>query len=248
LFRGILYSVFQSRITWKICTLNPKRTYIDGWRKLNFMNNHYPFELKPLPYAYDALEPFIDTKTMQLHHDRHLLTYINNLNAALKDYPELWGWSLEQLLYYNDLVPEKIRTAVKNNAGGVYNHNAYFAGMTNDATQKNQAAAPNLMRQINTQFGSFDNFKIQFKTQVLAVFGSGYTNLATDQSGQLNIINTPNQDTMLSQNLAPIILIDAWEHAYYLKHYNLRADYIDDWFNVLNLSQAEKNYIGVKQS
>jgi len=211
------------------------------------MNNHYPFVLEPLPYAYDALEPFIDTKTMQLHHDRHLQTYINNLNAVLKDYPQLWSWSLEQLLYYSDLIPEKIRTAVKNNAGGVYNHTMYFTGLTNDVNLKNPDKASLLMQAINSKFGSYDNFKKEFKAQALSVFGSGYTYLAADANGQLQIINTKNQDTVLPLNLCPILLIDAWEHAYYLKHYNLRADYIDDWFNVLNFAQAETNYKGITQ-
>lgn len=205
------------------------------------MNNHYPFELVPLPYAYNALEPYIDEKTMRLHHDKHLQTYVNNLNAALKDYPELYNWSLEQLLYYTDKAPEKIRTAVINNGGGVYNHNLFFANLESAAEQKNQAGGA-LAQAIDSQFGGFDAFKKEFKTEALSVFGSGYTWLAADMSGKLQIVNTKNQDTVLPMNVVPVMLIDVWEHAYYLKHYNVRADYIDDWFNVVNLRRAEMNY------
>ncbi|MCL2256362.1 MAG: superoxide dismutase, partial [Firmicutes bacterium] len=162
-------------------------------------NNHYPFELVPLPYAYNALEPYIDEKTMQLHHDRHLQTYVNNLNAALKNYPDLHNWSLEQLLYYSDILPLEIRTAVINNGGGVFNHNNFFAGMISVSEDKNQTA-PNLMNAINSQFGSFDEFKKQFKNNALSVFGSGYTWLASDNNGKLQIVGTKNQDTILPMN------------------------------------------------
>jgi len=202
------------------------------------MNNHYPFELMPLPYSYNALEPYIDEKTMRLHHDRHLQTYVNNLNAAIKDYPELHGWSLEQLLYYSDIVPEDIRTAVINNGGGVYNHNLFFAGLDSTKAQATNA----LMKAINKTFGSFDDFKKEFKKQALSVFGSGYTWLVAKKDGALEIVNTKNQDTVLPMNVLPLLIIDVWEHAYYLKHYNMRADYIDDWFKVVNLSRAEMIY------
>ncbi|MCL2821784.1 MAG: superoxide dismutase [Firmicutes bacterium] len=204
------------------------------------MTNHYPFELVPLPYAYGALMPYIDEKTMHLHHDRHLLTYVTNLNAALKDYPELHDWSLERLLYYSDKLPSEIKTAVINNGGGVFNHNLYFWGM-GTSKQKTQDQS-SLMQAINQKYGNFDSFKKQFKAQALSVFGSGNTWLALDLDGGLQIANTKNQDTVLPLDLMPIFLIDVWEHAYYLKHYNLRADYIDDWFDVVDLEKADKNY------
>ncbi|MCL2556133.1 MAG: superoxide dismutase [Firmicutes bacterium] len=211
------------------------------------MNNHYPFILEPLPYAYNALEPFIDEKTMHLHHDKHLQTYINNLNAVLKNYSYLQDWSLEQLLYYIDYLPIEIKETVNNNAGGVYNHNLYFACISNDINLKNPNIASNLMQQINAQYGNFDNFKNEFKKQALSVFGSGYTCLASDIKRQLYILNTKNQDTILPLNLKPIFLIDVWEHAYYLKHYNVRADYIDNWFNILNFSRAEQVFNSIKK-
>jgi len=215
---------------------------------INFCKNsnndyHYPFSLVPLPYAYSALEPFIDEKTMQLHHDRHLATYVNNLNATLKDYPALHNCSLEELLFHADLLPPAIATAVINNGGGVYNHNMYFAGFKPaNLTNKPNLPMGTLLQAINAQFGSFDNFKKEFKEKALAVFGSGYTWLASDKNGKLSIVNTKNQDTILPMGLTPILLIDIWEHAYYLKHYNMRADYIDDYFNVINFDIAQQNY------
>jgi len=200
--------------------------------------NHYPFQLVPLPYAYNALEPYIDEKTMHLHHDKHLQTYVNNLNAALKDYPQFQTWSLEQLLYYSDMLPEQIKTAVINNGGGVYNHNFYFANLS--PTQSNPTGE--LLNAINDQFGGLDNFKTKFKAQALSVFGSGYTWLVVNKDGKLEIVNTKNQDTVLPLNACAVIGIDVWEHAYYLKHFNVRADYIDDWFKIVNWPQAERNY------
>jgi len=204
------------------------------------MSNTYPFKLVPLPYAYNALEPYIDEKTMHLHHDAHLQTYVNNLNTAVKDYPELHSWSLEQLLCYSDLIPLKIRSAVINNGGGVFNHNFYFANMQPNKDQL--ALSGTLLTAINAEFGSFDNFRSVFKEKALSVFGSGYTALALNHNGGLEIINTANQDTLLRQGACLIMLIDVWEHAYYLKNYNVRANYIDSWFKVVNLSQAEKNF------
>ena len=202
---------------------------------------HYEFRLIPLPYDYSALEPYIDTLTMQLHHDRHLKTYVDNLNSALKDYPEYQTWSLEKLIKNANWLPESIRTTVKNNAGGVYNHNLFFANMTNN---KDVRLSESLENKINETFGDYDKFKDQFKKEALSVFGSGYAWLVLDKNGNLKIIKTANQDTPLTLDMCPIMVIDVWEHAYYLKHYNVRADYINDWFNVVDLDKASKNYAG----
>jgi len=203
------------------------------------MNERYPFVNPPLPYAYDALEPFIDTKTMHLHHDRHLQTYVDNLNNTLKDYPELQTWSLEELISDPDGLPAAIRQSVRNNGGGVYNHIFYFNGMSNSETR---AYAGALYGAIMDEFGSFDRFYDRFKNSALSVFGSGYAWLAADQDGKLSIVTSANQDTPLAQNLYPILGIDVWEHAYYLKHYNQRADYIDDWFHVVDWERAAGLY------
>ncbi len=196
------------------------------------MNEHYPFVNPPLPYAYNALEPYIDEKTMHLHHDRHLQTYVDNLNKALSDYPELQSLALTQLLE-NDRLPE----AVKNNAGGVFNHLFYFDGMSNS---RRRSEAGELYSVIINNFESLDSFYNTFKNRALSVFGSGYAWLVLDKKGGLKIISTANQDTPLAQNLCPIAVVDVWEHAYYLKHYNERAAYFDDWFNVVDWDHANR--------
>ena len=203
------------------------------------MNEHYPFVNPPLPYAYDALEPYIDTLTMHLHHDRHLQTYVDNLNKALKDYPALHDWSLEELLTNANRLPDAIRTPVRNNAGGVYNHIFYFSGMSPSDTRHYAGA---LYDAIVRDFGPTDVFFQKFKDAALSVFGSGYAWLTADENGKLSIITTANQDTPLTRGLCPVATIDVWEHAYYLKHYNDRVGYIDDWFQVANWERAGELY------
>ncbi len=199
------------------------------------MNNHYPFELVPLPYEFDALEPYIDAQTVEIHHDRHLKAYIDNLNTALKDYPQYHNMSLEQLILNSCRLPSKIQTAVKNNAGGVYNHNLYFNIMGNS----NNKPIGKFKRMIEQTFGTYDNFKAALKDSALKRFGSGWAWLAMDSACTLKIVSTANQDTLLNTCLNPVILIDVWEHAYYLKYKNKRADYIDSWFNVIDWEKVE---------
>lgn len=200
---------------------------------------HYPFTLIPLPYEYSAMEPYIDTRTMTVHHNKHLQAYIDKLNAALEPCPQFHSWTLELLIYNIDCLPEKRRTEVKNNAGGVYNHNFFFAGLAN-----NDIKAPigDLKFAIDRDFGGYDEFKSKMKAAAMSVFGSGYAWLVVDMQGCLQIVTTANQDTTFEKDLCPVITLDVWEHAYYLKHLNLRADYIDDWFNVINWQQADQNY------
>ncbi|VYU61142.1 superoxide dismutase [Clostridium tertium] len=197
------------------------------------------FELKPLPYAYDALEPYIDKETMMLHHDKHEKAYLDNLNKAISKYPELYKMGIEGMLKNLNSVPEDIRETVKNNAGGVYNHEFFWSIMS---PEKNQAPSGELLKAINRDFQSFDNFKTKLKDAALGRFGSGWAFLVKDKDGKLSIISTANQDSPISKGLTPIIGIDVWEHAYYLKYQNRRGDYIDNWWNVVNWKQAEKNY------
>lgn len=203
------------------------------------MNERYPFVNPPLPYAYDALEPYIDTQTMQVHHDRHLQTYVNNLNSALKDYPRLHTWTLTQLLCNAAMLPAAIRQAVINNGGGVYNHIFYFNGMSDGETPLQEGL---LYNKIVKDFGSVESFYDAFKKSALSVFGSGYAWLVADQNGKLKIVGSANQDTPIVKNLCPVAVIDVWEHAYYLKHYNARAAYVDDWFHVVDWNRAEQLY------
>lgn len=204
------------------------------------MNEHYKFINNPLPYAYNAMEPFIDEKTMRLHHDRHLQTYIDNLNKTLSEYPQFQNWTLEQLIMNVPSLPNEIQTAIKNNGGGVFNHQFYFSNLANPASSQPVGM---LSESIENEFGSYESFQNQFKTAALSVFGSGYAWLVVNAAGQLSIITTQNQDTPLPLGMCPVLNIDVWEHAYYLKHYNKRADYIDDWFHVIDWNNANSNYI-----
>lgn len=204
------------------------------------MNNRYKFVNTPLPYAYDAMEPYIDEKTMYLHHDKHLQTYIDNLNNTLEQYPEFQNWTLEQLIINVPCLPKEIQTNIKNNGGGVFNHRFYFSNLANPAPLQ---PAGILDQAIKNRFGSYPSFQEQFKTAALSVFGSGYAWLVVNTAGQLCILTTQNQDTPLEMGLFPVLNIDVWEHAYYLKHYNLRADYIDDWFHIVNWEQVTQNYM-----
>ncbi len=197
-----------------------------------FSEETYPFRLPELPYAYHALEPFIDQRTMYFHHDKHLKTYIDNLNKALEAYPEYQTRTLEELLTRLPELPEELRTPVRNNGGGVYNHEMYFHLMA--------PAGQPFSTEVAEAFGSEDNWKRQMKAAALGQFGSGFAWLVLDTTGALKIIALPNQDNPLTIGLQPILPLDVWEHAYYLKHQNLRSDYIDDWFHVINWNAVEQ--------
>lgn len=204
------------------------------------MLEHYPFSLPPLPYDYNALEPYIDQETVKIHHDRHFKAYIDNLNKALKPYPQLHCLSLCKLLCNLNTLPCKIREDVRNNGGGVYSHNLYFNTM---GAEKDQRPYGSLMTALEECFGSLDGFKEKMKTSGIERFGSGWAWLVKDRCGGLRIISTPGHDTPLPCNLCPVLILDVWEHAYYLKYKNKRGDYIDNWFNVINWDEASKNYL-----
>ena len=204
------------------------------------MNEHYKFINHPLPYASDALGPYIDEKTMHLHHDRHLQTYIDNLNHTLSGYPEFQGWTPEQLIVNAASLPQGIQTSVKNNGGGVFNHQFYFSCLKNPSSRQPVGI---LKQAIEKELGGFEAMKDAFKKAALFVFGSGYAWLVVKATGALGILATQNQDTPFSLGMFPVLNIDVWEHAYYLKHYNERGAYIDDWFQVINWEQADKNYL-----
>jgi len=205
---------------------------------MNLVSQCYPFQLMPLPYPFSALEPNIDAKTMELHYTRHFKGYVDNLNATLKDCPRLQGCSLEELLRCVEHLPCTVRTAVRHYAGGVYNHAVYFEGLKPGGSPFNGTLA----RLIDCSFGSFEQFKAKFKEKAAGVFGSGYAWLAANRAGRICIVATANQDTPLSRELIPLLNIDVWEHAYYLKYYNVRADYIDAWFNVADFGRASAVY------
>ncbi len=197
----------------------------------------YPYSLPALPYAFDALEPHIDAQTMQIHHDKHHGGYVNNLNAALEKAPQFQKMGLTELLASLDKVPEAVRTAVRNNGGGHWNHSAFWTLMKKGAGGPPRGEVADL---ITKSFGGFDKFKEQFAAAAMGRFGSGWAWLLFDH-GKLTITSTPNQDGPAMEKRSAILGLDVWEHAYYLKYQNRRADYIGAWWNVVDWEQVNAN-------
>jgi len=196
------------------------------------------FEVPPLPYDYNALEPYIDTQTMQLHHDKHHAAYVNNLNNAVAN-TEFANTNVEDIVKQINRVPDNIRTAVQNNAGGHANHSMFWLIM-----KQNGGGQPSgeLANAINQAFGSFDQFKAAFNDAGTKRFGSGWAWLVLDHNGKLQVISTANQDSPLMEGLHPIMGNDVWEHAYYLKYQNRRPEYLNAWWNVVNWDEVSKRY------
>ena len=198
-----------------------------------------PFTLPPLPYAFDALEPHIDALTMQIHHDKHHAAYVTNLNKAVADFPEVGKKGVEDLLRNLNAVPEKIRAAVRNQGGGHYNHTLFWQMMKKDGGGQ---PSGELLKGVEKRFGSFAAFKDELTKAALGQFGSGWAWLVLDGNKQLGIEPTPNQDSPISQSKQPLLGVDVWEHAYYLKYQNRRADYLKAWWNVVNWPEVAKGY------
>jgi superoxide dismutase, Fe-Mn family len=197
------------------------------------------FEMIPLPYGYDALEPYIDAQTVELHYSKHHQTYLNNLKGAIEKHAQLGNMTIEQLLSDLNRVPEDVRTVVRNNGGGYYNHNIYWAIMG-----PNRGGEPtgSLGEAIRSTFGGFSSFKEQIEKAGMGRFGSGWAWLSKKQDGSLLIHSTANQDAPLMEGLFPVIGVDVWEHAYYLKYQNRRAEYLSNWWNLVNWEEAERRY------
>ncbi|HTK74466.1 MAG TPA: superoxide dismutase [Gemmataceae bacterium] len=202
------------------------------------------FSLPNLPYPPDALEPSIDKMTMEIHHGRHHKTYVDNLNKALEGHADLQSKSIEDLMRNLNGVPESIRTAVRNNGGGHANHSLFWEIM---GPKSGGAPSGDLAAAINSAFGGFDQFKAKIKENALGQFGSGWSWLAVGKDGKLLAVKTPNQDTPLIEGHTPILGIDVWEHAYYLKYQNKRADYVDAWWNVINWKAVGDRFAKVKR-
>ena len=214
------------------------------------------FKLPELNYEYDALEPHFDAQTMEIHHTKHHQTYVDNLNNALESLKsenvdrydtirekvsESETAGLEFILQNLDMLPSSIQTAVRNNGGGHLNHSFFWQTLASEASAQKQPTGK-LLEAVENKFGDFDNFKDEFKKAVLGRFGSGWAWLVKNSAGEVEIISTPNQDSPISDGLIPIIGVDVWEHAYYLKYQNRRADFIDAYWNVLDWSAAETNF------
>ena len=202
------------------------------------------FTVPPLPYAFDALEPYIDKQTMEIHHDKHHGAYVTNLNKALESAPDLQNKTVEELLANNcAIVPENIRTAVRNNGGGHINHSMFWQIM---APKAGGNPSGNVAQAINSTFGSFDQFKEKINAAGVGRFGSGWAWLVKS-GGKVEIISTANQDSPLMEGKFPVLGVDVWEHAYYLKYQNRRPDYIAAWWNVVNWDSAAEQYAAAKK-
>jgi superoxide dismutase, Fe-Mn family len=210
----------------------PEKFLLEKERKMSFV-------LPELPYAFDALEPYIDARTMEIHHGKHHAAYVNNLNAAIDKYPELAGKSLDELVTDPDSLPADIRAAVRNNGGGHFNHSLFWTVMTGKNGGK---PAGELASAIDKGFNSFDNFKDTFAAAAMTRFGSGWAWLGK-KDGVLSVISMPNQDAPMMAGITPILGIDVWEHAYYLKYQNRRADYIAAWWNVVNWDEVARRFM-----
>ncbi|MBV8214383.1 MAG: superoxide dismutase [Verrucomicrobia bacterium] len=201
------------------------------------------YELPPLSYPFNALEPHIDAKTMEIHHDKHHQAYITNANNALKDYPDLAAKPVDELIANLSQVPESIRTVVRNNAGGHSNHSFFWKIMAPNAggTPKGKLADA-----ITETFGSVDAFKEKFQAAGAGRFGSGWAWLVVNKEGKLEVASTPNQDSPIMEGLKPVLGVDVWEHSYYLLYQNRRPDYLKAWWNVVSWDQAETNFVAAK--
>ncbi len=201
------------------------------------------FTVPPLPYAFDALEPYIDKQTMEIHHDKHHGAYVTNLNKALESAPDLQNKTVEELLANNcAIVPENIRTAVRNNGGGHINHSMFWQIM---APKAGGNPSGNVAQAINSPFGSFDQFKEKMNAAGVGRFGSGWAWLVKSD-GKVEIISTANQDSPLMEGKFPVMGVDVWEHAYYLKYQNRRPEYLGAWWNVVNWPEIEKRFNSAK--
>ncbi len=199
----------------------------------------YPFVVKPLPYEYDALTPVLDANTLTFHHDKHYKTYVDNLNNTLADYPELQKMNLKELLTNLEKLPAAAQTPIRNNGGGVYNHELYFDAMKCPVGQEPTGT---LLEAIERDFGSYQQWKEKMKQAAVSKFGSGWAWLLADENGILTIQQSANQDVPDLNVYTPIFLVDVWEHAYYLQYQNRRLDYVDGWFTLINWKKALRRY------
>lgn len=200
------------------------------------------FKLPELKYSYEALEPYIDALTMETHYSKHHKGYVDNLNKALEGNSKFQEMSIEEILKSLDQLPEEIRTAVRNNGGGHYNHTLFWQIMSPEGGGKPEGELAN---KIDEDLGGFDKFKEEFKKAALGRFGSGWAWLVLN-NGKLEIVSTPNQDNPISEGKFPILGIDVWEHAYYLKYKNLRADYVDAWWNIVDWNKVSEIFDKIK--
>lgn len=208
------------------------------------MNNSYPFTLESLPYSYDALSPVISEETLHFHHDKHMNAYVDNLNKALEPCGQFHGYSLETLLTNLNELPEAAQTAVRNNGGGVYNHQLYFSTLTSPKTETKPSAC--LQAAIDRDFGGVDKMFAELKKAAVGRFGSGWAYVVSDADGVLSICSTANQDVPDLSKFVPLMTVDVWEHAYYLDYQNRRPDYYDAFITLINWDVVSSSYENIK--
>ncbi len=199
------------------------------------------YELMKLPYANNALEPYINKKTIEIHYSKHHQGYVNKLNQVLKNYPELKDKPIEELLQNLQTISDSIKQKVINFGGGVFNHNFFWEILKKDVNPSGE-----ILKAINKKFGSLVEFQNEFKTKAMTLFGSGWVWLVLNQNNQLKIVQTKNQDSVISQGLTPLLTLDVWEHAYYLKYQNKRDEFIDGFFNVINWEKVNELFLEAK--
>jgi len=227
-----------------VCYVEISRTWSCGTKQGTKNKELFmAYELPPLPYPKDALEPFIDAQTMEIHHGKHHAAYVTNLNKAIAGKADLEKKTVEELISNMNAVPEDIRGVIRNNGGGHANHTLFWRLMTKGGTPP----SGKLAEEINATFGSLDAFKEKFEAAGLGRFGSGWAWLIVNKTGKIEIVSSPNQDNPLMDGNKPVLGCDVWEHAYYLKYQNRRADYLKAWWNVVNWAEATKNYEAAKR-
>lgn len=222
----------------KACSVELKQAFMKP-TNMTVTGLRYPFALPPLPYASNALEPYIDEATMVIHHTKHHQAYVDNLNKALQDAPEYQKYTLDELLTNLDALPASVRDRIRNNGGGHLNHSLFWEFMS---TEKEQEPTDVIAREIITYFGSFTAFKEQFQAAAQTRFGSGWAWLCVTPEKKLAVVSTGNQDAPLAQGMYPILALDVWEHAYYLKYQNKRMDYVTAWWHVVDWKRVEVMY------
>jgi Fe-Mn family superoxide dismutase len=203
------------------------------------------FELPKLPFDYTALEPYMDAKTIEIHHDKHHATYTAKLNAAFEKFPQFYSKNIEAILRDLSIIPEEIRSAVKNHGGGYYHHNLWWSQLSMNPGKKPDG---NIGSAINTAYGDFESFKAKMTSTAMNQFGSGWTWLSKKNDGSLVIHSTPNQDSPISEGLYPLLTIDVWEHAYYLKYQNRRDEFVANFWNLIKWEEAENRFNNGKLS
>ena len=236
---GLFWLVIVAGVVFFFTIPSPQKTVkFKRLSKQLFVELKYPFELPPLKFAYNALEPHMDEQTLKIHHTKHHQGYVDNLNKAMEQYPEYQIYSLENLLANLNALPEALKNAVKSHGGGHFNHTLFWTLLCKQVP--NSGISDVILEKISKDFESFENFKQEFAKQAVSIIGSGWVWLCVDQNGKFKLVSSYNHETPYTQNLYPILVLDVWEHSFYLQYLNDRAKYVDEWWKVVNWEDSDK--------